>query len=372
MRKAIALSLATLLTCGAVQAQDAFKHLGMSVEAGTTGLGVNLSYPVVTNHLILSVGYNFPSFSINKSVDLNPSYVNGRVDMVNSMIKEFNTGVEKNNANVKNMETLGLQCATMTPLAAIDKLESMQGDIEAKVNFGNWKVMLEFYPTLKSYFHITAGVMIGNEEWMTVTGTVDPTTWGIYRQCLAASDHALSTVEQYKGSLDANNAKIDSYNEQIIQYNAQVDEYNKAVDEYNKLPGVDPKEKKEKLGKISHLPDITLRDAIDDAAAVTVGDHTYVLDRNSNGRIDVAMKIKKVKPYIGVGFGSSVPTKHRMGFQMEIGAYYQGKPIIESLQQNDGFTGSTYSDKMLNEIVNTITRFEWYPQFTMRWTGRLF
>ena len=37
----------------------AFRHLSIGVEAGSTGAGVSLYMPIVDNHLVLSVGYNF-------------------------------------------------------------------------------------------------------------------------------------------------------------------------------------------------------------------------------------------------------------------------------------------------------------------------
>lgn len=335
-----------------VYAQEAFKHVGLSVEAGTTGLGVNLSYPLLTDHIILTLGYNFPVYTITKSAELSTGYVNGKVGQVNSMITDFNNRASSYNQNIPSMTELGLNVSEMQLIDPIEPLESMNADLEAKINFGNFKAMLEIYPTKKSYFHFTFGVMVGNGDWMNISAAVDQHTWGTYEKALAASEQAANTVRTYNANLASNNAIIDQYNTQI--------------DQYNQIPGVTP------LSHIQNLPSVGEQPPVDDAAAVSLNGQLFVLDKNSGGRLDVALKVKKVKPYIGVGFGSSVPTKRRLGCQMEVGAYYQGKPILESPQENPTFEGAFYRDKLIDEVVKTIVHFQWYPQITLRFTGRLF
>lgn len=362
MKKVFTIALAASLLAGAAQAQEAFKHLGMSLEAGTTGLGVNLSYPLVTDHLVLTLGYNFPTFTIKSDADLSAGYVNGKIDQVNSMISKFNSDVDKFNQGAAafndKADLLASHGIAVNKLNAIspineniDKLDAMKADLEAKLNFGNFKAFLEYYPTTKSYFHLTVGVMIGNEEWMNISAKVDDNTWGKYTDGLRIRDLAANAVNSYNNSLAANNANIT--------------EANALIDQYNQIPGVD------RLNHLPLLPEASMPE-IDDAAAVSLNGQTFVLDKNSGGKLDVAMKVKKVKPYLGVGFGSSVPTKHRCGCQFELGAYYQGTPTLESAQENPHYTGNIYRDKSIDELVKTIVHFQWYPQMTLRFTGRLF
>lgn len=353
MKKFFVLALAGSMIAGAVQAQEAFKHLGMSLEAGSTGFGVNLSYPLVTDHLVLTLGYNFPALTIKKTADLNPSYVNGKIGNINQMIDRYNTNVQKFNEQVEPMAQYGVALDPMTPIAnKIENLSAMSGNIEAKLNFANYKAFLEYYPTTKSYFHFTVGFMAGNGEWMNISAEIDRNTWGTYQQAIAAGDLAMNTVQ--------------NYNSKLPTYNAQIDAANALIDQHNQLPGA------EQIARIQQLPEVNESAPIDDAAAVSINGQTFVIGRDSNGRLDMTMKIKKIKPYLGVGFGSSVPTKHRCGFQMEVGAYYQSTPTLESLQENPSFAGNTYTDKTIDEIVKTIVHLQWYPQLTLRWTGRLF
>lgn len=352
MKKILTLLSAAVVTSSAAFGQEAFKHVGLSVEAGTTGLGVNLSYPLLTDHIVLTLGYNFPVYTIKKTAELSTGYVNGKVGQVNSMIADFNNRASSFNQNIGSMTELGLNVSEMQLIDPIEPLQSMNADLNAKLNFGNFKAMLEIYPTQKSYFHFTLGVMVGNGDWMNISAAVDQHTWGTYLQALSASEQAANTVQTYNANLADNNAKID--------------EYNAKIDQYNQIPGVTP------LNHVPNLPNVGEQPPVDDAAAISLNGQLFVLDKTSNGQLDIALKVKKVKPYIGVGFGSSVPTKRRVGCQMEVGAYYQGKPILESPQENPTFGGAFYRDKLIDEVVKTVVRLQWYPQITLRFTGRLF
>ena len=353
MKKLFTLALAASLAGSTAFAQEAFRHLGLSAEVGTTGVGVNLSFPLVTNHLLLTVGYNFPTYTYSQSADLGPGYVNGKIDGINQMIDRYNNGVNTYNTNAQTLSQYGV---TLDPMSTIDSkiqhLSTITANIEAKLNLVNYKAFLEFYPTTKSAFHITVGMMYGNGDWINISGSVDPTTWGTYQQALAAGDQALKTVNAYNNSVPLNNAQIDAANQRI--------------EEHNQIPGVRP------IATIPHLTTINESVPVEEAAAIKVNGQTFVLDRNCGGRLDAALRVKKVKPYIGLGFGSSIPTKHRCGFQMEIGAYYQGAPELVSDQENPNYLGNVYSDRTIDNLVETLQHLEWYPQLTFRWTGRLF
>ena len=132
MKKLFTLALAALMACGAAQAQKAFRQVGVSLEAGTTGVGANLSLPVVSNHLILTVGYNFPSFGLNRSLELNSGSISQQMQQAIGKIDEYNQFV---NADEQRAQLLGLTPISTTGLQ--QSINSLNADIEAKLNFGN-------------------------------------------------------------------------------------------------------------------------------------------------------------------------------------------------------------------------------------------
>lgn len=153
MKKLIILAAALALGMGA-NAQEAFRHLSLGIEAGTTGAGVQMSIPVVTNHLVLSVGYNFPAFAVDFSTSVNMSEANGYI----------------NNAN-----------ADLAKAGVAERISSFPGtanvNTKANVDFGAVKAMIEYYPSKFSSFHFTAGVYVSTGDFVSAEGFTDQSLW---------------------------------------------------------------------------------------------------------------------------------------------------------------------------------------------------
>ena len=308
MKKIFTLASIALLSISTAFAQEAFKHLGASIEFGTTGLGINLSYPVISDHLVVTLGYNLPELPISSNFDLNISPINDKIGKANNMINRYNDALDKYP-----------QYITGSRLENLTSLSECNVKIKDKINFGNFKAMVEYYPTDKSYFHITAGVFVGEGTWMNISAQADKDVWSVYQ---------------------------------------------KAVELNKQIPDLRNK-------GIAAVQDIAPIEGLETAAKVNINGDTYHLSPNNGGRIDTKLTVRKIKPYVGVGFGSSVPTKKRLGFQMEIGAYYQGKPTFES---NDmvSYDNSAYNNQTVDDIVDEIIYLRWYPQVSFRFTGRIF
>jgi len=334
MRKLFTILVLLTLITGNLSAQEAFKHLGAGIEFGTTGLGVTLSYPVITDKLVVTLGYNFPTYTIKSSFNLNGEPVNARINAANETIDQYNDMVNSYDNLRKDYPFLP-ENKDLKTLDHIEKIGEVHTDIAAKLNFGNFKAMVEFYPTTKSYFHITAGVLIGNGEWMNIAADVDKKVWDVYQ----------NAIEQ--------NSKIPTMKRGALTEGIT------SPDPSVKVP-VFPSNN---IGPISGL---------EDAVMVNINNDTYHLTPESNGHLETKLTIAKVKPYIGVGFGSSVPTKRRFGFLMEIGAYYQGKPTFESKQIQEFHDPNAFSDKTVDEVVDMLLYLKWYPQITFRFTGKIF
>lgn len=311
------IALIQLFLVGSLHAQEAFKHLGASLEVGSTGLGINVSYPLVTDRLIVTVGYNFPSLSIKKNFEMNSEPINRIINQSNAKIDSYNSLIEHFPDKAKEMG--------MTPIHRIENIDkTMNAEIQAKLNFGNFKVMAEYYPTKKSYFHITAGFLIGNGTWMDVNATVDQRIWASYIQA--------------------------------IEENANIP-YIKRGDFDGEAP----------------IIDIKPEEGLENTAKVNILNETYVIRPNSGGHLNTKFTINKFKPYLGVGFGNSIPSlgKKRLGFQMEIGAYYQGKPSFVSDSKTE-YDPDAFSSKEVDDIADMLQYLRWYPQLTFRFTGKIF
>ncbi len=287
--------------------------MGASLEFGSTGLGVNVSVPVINNRLLVTVGYNFPKFSISSDYKLNSGAISGQMSSALDKIRGYNNYVD-NNPQVASY----LQLSKIPTENLQRSIGEVNTDIQARLNFGNFKAFIEYYPTKKSFFHFTAGFLISGGEWMQINGTADNTVWAAYKDVVNAHNQLQRIVDAH------------------------------------------PQLKTE----ITTLP------SVNEAARITINNETFAVDPET-GKLDLSLTVRKFKPYIGVGFGSSVPTERRFGFQMEIGAYYQGKPTFDS-NTRVAYDANAYGDKAVDDIVDMLQYLRWYPQLTFRFTGRIF
>ena len=114
----------------------------------------------------------------------------------------------------------------------------------------------------------------------------------------------------------------------------------------------------------------------------------YTILTDKEGNIKADLKVNTFRPYIGVGFGRSVPRK-RIGLSVDLGVQIWGTPkVLTNLMYFDGNEGDfvtrnedinknkiTRTDKdykKIKDAVKTIHKIGVYPVLTFRVNGRLF
>ncbi|MCD7975856.1 MAG: hypothetical protein LUG51_01390 [Tannerellaceae bacterium] len=222
MKKSLLLFSSVLLLFsffGPVKAQQGmkpFEHLGVGLEVGTLGAGLDFAVPV-HSHLVVRAGFNILPFSYSDDY-----YINHDRQRLNDLIND--TPEFK-----QILIDQGLGQYTNTDNLPHDI------DLDGKLRMVNGKVVVDYYPFKTSSFHVIAGLYFGKNKIITLDGQVDPNT--------------------------------------------------------NKLLGL----------ANSYFPD----EEFD--SSVTVEDYRIVAD--DNGNINANLKINSVKPYLGIGFGNSIPKK---------------------------------------------------------------
>lgn len=99
---------------------------------------------------------------------------------------------------------------------------------------------------------------------------------------------------------------------------------------------------------------------------VEIGDYQIPVDENGN--VSGGIKVNSFRPYLGLGYGRLIPKK-RFGARVELGAQFQGKPVV-------------YADGIgdLNKVVDqktddSISKFmDWlrvYPVLKVTFRGRI-
>jgi hypothetical protein len=206
------------------------EHLAVSATAGTTGTGLSVGVPVLPR---LAVRAGFTALPLNVNYTYEDYGENGDLFSV---------------------------------------------PMKAKVEMFNGNLMLDFFPVKDSRFHLTAGLLIGSDRIITVTGHTE-------------------------------------YNEPI------------------------------EIGDIWISP-------------------------NDLGDVSAWIQTKSVKPYLGLGFGRTIP-RTRIGFKFELGGVFQGTPTIKT--DNATVNSGIEDSKDMNDLNRYLQDyFKVYPVLKFNLTYRIF
>lgn len=99
---------------------------------------------------------------------------------------------------------------------------------------------------------------------------------------------------------------------------------------------------------------------------IEIGDYQIPVDENGN--VNGGVKVNNFRPYLGLGFGRLIP-KNRFGVRFELGAQFQGKPVVYADGVGD-------LQKMLDQDAqDDISKFmDWlqvYPVLKLSIRGRI-
>lgn len=118
-----------------------FKHVGIGVTAGTTGIGIEAATPINEN-LCVRAG-----------------------------VQVLGIGTIKINLPVTNADIYKFMDIKDDELSEASKTNKVQVGIDAKIVTGD--VLLDFYPNKDKAFHITAGAYFGNKDVLHIYNTQD-------------------------------------------------------------------------------------------------------------------------------------------------------------------------------------------------------
>lgn len=102
--------------------------------------------------------------------------------------------------------------------------------------------------------------------------------------------------------------------------------------------------------------------------AAKLGDYNLMPD--DAGNANAYIKVKNIRPYVGVGFGRAVP-KSRINCQFDLGVQFWGRPEVYNGVNNQLLTsdGARGEDGGVLKIISDISVF---PVLSVRLSGRLF
>lgn len=254
--KKLTLILVCALLATTVRAQEEdkrlFNHLAAGLSLGTDGIGLDVAMPA-TKYLGIRAGISFlPHVKYSDYVDIDSDSESIIADEVK---------------------------------------------VEGKLNKIDGKLLVDFYPTERSNFHITAGAFIGGS---------------------------------------------------------------KMIKAYNTTPFL----AREDWG----------------VAGIRLGDYRVTSDDEGNVHAD--LRVNAFKPYLGIGFGRSVPRNKRVGVMCDLGVQFWGKPGLWTTTKNDWGereyhklekSDMTFDDNDdANKAFDILSKVIVYPVLSIRLCGRIF
>ena len=103
--------------------------------------------------------------------------------------------------------------------------------------------------------------------------------------------------------------------------------------------------------------------------AAKLGDYNIMPDDNGNAR--AYMKVRKVRPYLGVGWGRAVPSESGLKCLFDVGLQFSGKPHVYNGVNGQELTAEGVHGED-GGILNTVTGISLYPVLSFRIVGRIF
>lgn len=165
MKKALIAIVLILSGIGSAYSQEAFNSLSFGVELGTSGVGVELALPVVTDHIVVKAGFNAPSLALNLGFTADSGVINQTIDDFNGQIT-----------------SLGLDASDMVST----RFSDINLNFSPIINFSTAKVLVELYPFKKSSFHFTIGAYYGmGDNLVNTTISTGKNTWSEYEALCA-------------------------------------------------------------------------------------------------------------------------------------------------------------------------------------------
>lgn len=360
MKRIIHTVLIFVVSCTTSFAQIQLNHLDLSVTGGTTGIGFDLAAPI-NDKFRIRLGASFmPSNQKHMTFDI-------EVDDINPELPPEIYEVSEKNKALTSAEKFHNLATAFGGIAGetINKEINIIGD----PSFNNFKLLVDYYPLKNNkHWHVTAGFYLGNSNIRKYYNTTTDMT-------------ELMAITMY------NNMRKSALAQQpLISYN-QLDvhlpyTFESDIIDYGYMGIV--------IGEYAH--DIYAQedifwdhDVLDPAAGDELhkegelrykeGDlihqagEPYQMLPDEDNMVKVNTKVNSFRPYIGMGYETSLTKDKRTSLSFNAGLMYYGKPEVTT---HDGL--DVNKDLIIHNgrFKDSLLKSSFYPVFNLRITRRLF
>lgn len=109
---------------------------------------------------------------------------------------------------------------------------------------------------------------------------------------------------------------------------------------------------------------------LDPGEGLEIGD--YIVGPDENGIAHAGFKVKKLKPFVGLGFGRAVP-RHRVGLSANFGLQFWDTPNVCAIQDGKEIElTSADTGHKDEEVIDKLSEITFWPVIDLRLVIRLF
>lgn len=316
-----------------------FNYLDVSLTGGSDGLGLDLATNI-GDYMQFRAG-----FALMPRFEKTVSYSIGVGDdgMVSQERYDQLSGV--------------FQQVTGCPLA--DRV-----DMVARPTFSNYKLLVDVFPFRKKRFYLSAGLYIGNSTIAKISSTAEsvPTMMALnifnrMIDCAIGEDgEGGGTFVEYG---DFSLALDPSIEDKL--YNLAIERTKGYVKDFDDLSFEEQTALLHRYGKYS----VHIGNYVSDGSA-------YLLSPDEHGMIKMEVETKRLKPYLGLGYGGALSKKNDMyRISFDCGTMFWGdSPKIIMHDGTDIIHDLTDVTGKVGEYCDIVRQLKVYPVLTLRLTRR--
>lgn len=318
---------------------NVFQHLDLSVTAGTTGVGLEVSSPI-GEYLQLRAGYDFmPRFTAKMKFDIT---IGGKP------AHQYDAQGNPVESAFDKMQRL------MYGFSGFEVDDHV--DMLGKPTMNNFKLLLDIFPfKTNKHWHFTAGFYWGPSQFAMADNTTEAMTSllgvGIYNRIYDRAELNYPLMEWE--DMGISEEIIDKYHLNFIPT-----ELYQQIISYGRLGFT--------LGTFKHQ-------MVDDDGIEHKAGETYNMEPGIDGMIHVKAKSNPFKPYIGFGYGGNL-AKGRDDWKIcfDAGVWFWGRTKLYTHDGVDLINDVENIGGQVGDYVDLFKAFKVYPVLNLRITKRLF
>ncbi len=319
--------------------QGVFQHLDLSVTAGTTGLGLELSSPI-GEYFQLRAGYDYmPRFTAKMKFD---------VTIGGKPAHQYDAQGNPKESAFDKMQRMMLGFSGYEVEDHVDMI--------GKPTMNNFKLLLDIFPFKENkHWHFTAGFYWGPSQFAVADNTTEAMTSllavGIYNRLYDRAEKNFPLMDWE--DMGISDEIIDKYHLNFIPT-----ELYQQIISYGRLGFT--------LGTFKH-------DMVDDDGVEHKAGERYDMEPGIDGMVHVRAKSNPFKPYVGFGYGGNL-AKGRDDWKIsfDAGVWFWGRTKLYTHDGVDLLNDVENIGGQVGDYVDVFKAFKVYPVLNLRITKRLF